>query len=238
MVKTTDSAKRVLVADDDPDIRSIVASAIELLGHVAVQAENGLDAINLLSEDKFDLAILDLMMPEHSGLEVCRHIKAAPGSYLPVLVLTARDAVQDKVSAFDDGADDYLTKPFAFDELRVRVKSLLDIKTLTDALEAKNVELKELQEKLIAAERQAAVGQIVGSVAHQLGQPLSAILLNCHLVERLPPSDPRFKNSLVSIKDDVQRLGKLIDHLKSADAGRTETYYGGAKIVTINNDDK
>jgi two-component system, OmpR family, response regulator MprA len=118
------TAQRILVVDDDPKITSFLRRALVLDGYEVTVANGGPEALRLLAEQAPDLMILDLMMPEVDGLEVCRRVRAA-GDELPILILTARDAVSDRVKGLDTGADDYLVKPFAMEELLARVRVLL-----------------------------------------------------------------------------------------------------------------
>ncbi|WP_328450270.1 response regulator transcription factor [Amycolatopsis sp. NBC_00438] len=116
---------RLLVVDDDPDVRESLQRSLEFEGYDVGTAICGATAIEAVAGDrKPDLVILDVMMPGVDGLETCRRIRAA-GERLPVLLLTARDALGDRVTGLDSGADDYLVKPFALEELLARVRALL-----------------------------------------------------------------------------------------------------------------
>ncbi|HWI62737.1 MAG TPA: response regulator transcription factor [Symbiobacteriaceae bacterium] len=116
--------QRILVVDDDAKITSFLRRALVLEGYEVVVANGGQEALRTLAEFTPDLMILDLMMPEIDGLEVCRRVRAA-GDELPILILTARDTVSDRVQGLDTGADDYLVKPFALEELLARVRAQL-----------------------------------------------------------------------------------------------------------------
>ena len=226
--------RTILIADDDEDIRSIIESAVSILGHRVVTVADGRAAEAECERELPDLAILDITMPHRSGTEVCRRIKEIPeGLFVPVLFLTARDGVRDKVDALDGGGDDYLTKPFHYQELQARVRALLRVREANLRLREKNRELEEMQAKLVAQERQLLAHQLAGTAAHKLGQPLSAIMLNCHLVEALPPTDERYQKALQAIKFDARRMVEMIEKLKQVDAGRTEEYYEGETILDM-----
>lgn len=114
---------RVLVVDDDLQIRRSLETALTLDGFDVATAADGDDALRVLVDWDADLLILDLMMGGRDGLSVCRSLRAA-GDPVPILMLTARDGLQDRVIGLDAGADDYLSKPFALEELTARVRAL------------------------------------------------------------------------------------------------------------------
>jgi two-component system response regulator MprA len=113
---------RVLVVDDDPGVLSGIRRALTLEGYEVLVAENGGAAL-AAAEQAPDLVILDIMLPDIDGLSVCQQLRGV--SEVPILLLTARDTVPDRVAGLDYGADDYLVKPFALDELLARVRALL-----------------------------------------------------------------------------------------------------------------
>ncbi|MEW9549185.1 response regulator transcription factor [Nonomuraea sp. NPDC050783] len=115
---------RLLVVDDEPALREALQSSLEFEGYKVVTANDGLAALEELARDTYDAVLLDVMMPRLDGLTACRRLRAS-GNHIPVLMLTARDAVGDRVSGLDAGADDYLVKPFELDELLARVRALL-----------------------------------------------------------------------------------------------------------------
>jgi two-component system response regulator MprA len=115
---------RVLVVDDDPQLREALTRALELDDYQVATANNGAQALEAISARRPDVVVLDVMMPYVGGLDVCRTLRERKDR-LPILVLTARDEVGDRVAGLDAGADDYLTKPFALDELRARLRALL-----------------------------------------------------------------------------------------------------------------
>lgn len=122
---------RIMIADDDPAIRDSLERVLQVEGYDTSTVTNGfavLDGVGGAGGDTLDLLLLDVMMPRLGGLETCRRLRAA-GRDLPVLMLTARDQVSDRVAGLDAGADDYLPKPFATEELLARVRALLRRRT-------------------------------------------------------------------------------------------------------------
>ena len=115
---------RILVVDDEPSVRDALDRALRMDGYKVQLAADGRAALDALADQPPDAIVLDVLMPEPNGLEVCRRLRAA-GDHTPVLMLTARDAVPDRVAGLDAGADDYLVKPFALEELGARLRALL-----------------------------------------------------------------------------------------------------------------
>lgn len=115
---------QILVVDDDAAVRNSLERALELEGYAVELAEDGQSALDFLSRAEVDAIILDVAMPQIDGLEVARRMRRAE-DLTPILMLTARDAVDDRVAGLDAGADDYLVKPFALRELYARLRALL-----------------------------------------------------------------------------------------------------------------
>ena len=115
---------RILVVEDEKEVASFIKKGLQQEGYAADTVHDGQEAIQNATAFEYDLVILDLMLPKRSGLEVLREIRSKKAT-LPVLVLTAKGAIEDKVAGLDAGADDYLIKPFAFAELSARIRALL-----------------------------------------------------------------------------------------------------------------
>ncbi len=119
----TDSKPRVLVVDDDRAVRDSLRRSLEFNGYEVVLAGDGAEGLVAVGAQHPDVVVIDVMMPRLDGIETTRALRAA-GNDVPILVLTARDAVGDRVEGLDAGADDYLTKPFALEELLARLRAL------------------------------------------------------------------------------------------------------------------
>jgi len=115
---------RVLVVDDEPAVRRALERALTLDDYTVELAADGQEALDTLADGPVDAVVLDIMMPRIDGLEVARRLRRA-GDRTPILMLTARDAIDDRVTGLDVGADDYLVKPFALRELQARLRALL-----------------------------------------------------------------------------------------------------------------
>jgi len=126
---------RILVVEDDVAVRDSLARTLRFEGHQVDTAADGVQALDAVRAAEPDAMILDVMMPRLDGLQTCRHLRAE-GVILPVLMLTARDSVGDRVAGLDAGADDYLVKPFALQELLARLRALMRRSLLAAAAES------------------------------------------------------------------------------------------------------
>ena len=145
---------RILIAEDAERISSFISKGLEAAGFSTVVAPTGGQALAMLRSADFDLLILDIGLPGKDGFEVMQEIRGT-GNEIPILVLTARDSVDDTVASFDGGADDYMSKPFSFDELLVRVKRRIHRPSETskseNVLTHKEIHLDLLSRKLTVA---------------------------------------------------------------------------------------
>jgi two-component system response regulator MprA len=163
---TAAESARLLIVEDDQAVADAVGRGLRMAGYSTCHHSDGGSALQAISTDNFDATILDVGLPGINGLEVCRRLRTA-GNRIPVLMLTARDAIADRVAGLDAGADDYLVKPFALDELLARVRVLLrrlhpdpaelltfadvrlDLATMTAARGARTLELTRTEWNLM-----------------------------------------------------------------------------------------
>ncbi|WP_024794635.1 response regulator transcription factor [Tomitella biformata] len=131
----------ILVVDDDRAVRESLRRSLTFNGYTVDTAHDGLDALEKLAVERPDALVLDVMMPRVDGLEVCRRLRGA-GDDMPILMLTARDSVSERVAGLDAGADDYLPKPFALEELLARLRALLRRSTVDPDSEEDNETLE------------------------------------------------------------------------------------------------
>src|SRR3954465_2576564 len=136
---------RILIVDDDRALRDALRRALVLGGYDTVPVGNGEEALAEVARSEPDAVVLDIGLPDIDGLEVCRRLRAA-GNRVPVLMLTARDAVEDRIDGLDAGADDYLVKPFDVGELKARLRALLRRRVVEDERpEALSIEEPQLE---------------------------------------------------------------------------------------------
>ena len=129
--------KRILIVEDEARIARVISLEFKHEGYAVEIADNGKDAINRAKEEKWDLILLDVMLPEMSGFEVLRRLRMVD-EQTPVILLTARNSVFDKVNGLDHGANDYITKPFEMEELLARIRSAIRVATTAQAKKSAN----------------------------------------------------------------------------------------------------
>jgi two-component system OmpR family response regulator len=169
---------KILVVEDDPTMGALVVRGLSEEGYEVTLVGNGMDALIAEANDDFAAAAIDVMLPEMTGFEICRHLRQR-GSTLPVLLLTARDAIEDRVFGLDSGADDYLTKPFAFAEFSARIRALVrrDAAVPKPVLRLGNVELDPLAIRALVEGRAVPLStkefSLLRLLVSRAGEPLS-----------------------------------------------------------------
>src|SRR5262245_16217361 len=178
-------AVRVLIAEDDPVSRRLLQSHLERWGHEVTAAADGGEAWRLFQAGDFPLVVSDWMMPEVDGPELVRRIRACEGRhYVYVLLLTARSQKEDVVQGMEAGADDFVTKPFDREELRVRVRAGERIVHLEHTLAEQNRALREAQAALVQSEKLASLGRLAAGVAHEINNPVAYVTNNLVVLRR------------------------------------------------------
>ncbi|PSB23987.1 sensor histidine kinase [Stenomitos frigidus] len=176
----------ILIVDDTAENIRLLSALLLQQGYDVRKAINGKMALMAAQTTPPDLILLDVNMPDMNGYEVCKQLKAdAKTSRVPVIFLSALDEVTDKVKAFQVGGVDFITKPFQFEDVLVRIQTHLKIQDLQTQLQAKNDQvqqafdhLKQMQAQLIRKEKMLGLGQLVAGVCHELNNPMSFIVGN------------------------------------------------------------
>jgi DNA-binding response OmpR family regulator len=211
---------RILLAEDDAGLRSVIERGLRENGYTVDATSDGEQALRYLDTYVYEVAILDWRMPKVSGIEVIRRLRGR-GSALPVLMLTAKDAAGDRVSGLDEGADDYLIKPFDFSELLARIRALRRRGT---ALQSLRIKVADVELDTVSREVRIGTGH-PGLTATELA------LLEV-LMERSPAIVSRRAITLAVWNDEADALGSntLDVHLARL---RAKIATGGAKIEAV-----
>ena len=227
-LKTIISAEkkpRVLAVDDQRDALRLLQIRLQNAGFDCLTAHEGAAALELLAKEPVDVIILDVMMPQMDGIEVCKRLKADERTKdIPVLFLTAKFEMEDKVRGLDVGGHDYLTKPVEQAELLARTKSALRVKQLQDQLKERiqlQQTINQLQQGMLTEHWQKTLGQLAASLAHEINNPLAAALGSAQLLAMDEGLDKNVLDRLLIIDRSLQRAGqKLRSLLLIAQASR------------------
>ena len=201
---------RVLVVEDEPKMANVIAKGLREQSYAVDVAPDGDQGLYLTSINDYDVIVLDVLLPQRDGYEVCREIRAR-GDATPVLMLTARAAVDDRVTGFDAGADDYLTKPFSFRELMARIRALLrrDSQLRSDVLQIEDLIVDSASHRVSRANHEVELTAkeyaLLEYLARRAGQLVSRAEIAAHVWD--DTFDP-FSNT---IEVYMNRLRKKID---------------------------
>ncbi len=200
------TGKHLLIVDDEENLRSMLAAALQYHGFEVTAVENGREALASVVSARPDLVVLDVMMPDLDGFEVCRRLRA-DGDRTPVVFLTARDDTEDKVRGLTLGGDDYLQKPFSLDELVARVEAVLRRTSERNAAESTVYEAADLR---------------MDDVAHRVERAGDEVSLS--------PTEYNLLRYLMANKGRVMSKAQILDHVWKydfgGDGGVVETYVG------------
>ena len=199
---------RILVVEDDARVASSVRRALLYEGYDVTLAEDGRSALDRARDEEPDLVLLDIMLPGIDGIEVCRRLRAAGD--VPILMLTARDATADRVVGLDSGADDYLAKPFAYEELLARVRALLRRRLPADehALRYDDLTLDPGTREVQRAERVVHLTSLEFDLLHHLIKHPRQVLSRAQLLEAVWGYDTENVSNVVDVYVGYLR-GKL-----------------------------
>jgi two-component system OmpR family response regulator len=194
---------RVLIVDDEPNIRDLLATSLRFAGYEIQTAANGAQAVAAVTESEPDIILLDVMLPDMNGFSVTKKLRSS-GVQAPILFLTARDDVEDKITGLTVGGDDYLTKPFSLDEVVARIQAILRRTKTVDAESA-----------------------MIDAGAVVINQDAHEVLIEGKLVD-LSPTEYKLLRFLVMNPDRVLTKAQILDHVWeydfNGDMGIVESY--------------
>ncbi len=191
---------KILVVDDSEFIVKLIESTLRDTGYHIIKAYDGEDALTKVAAEMPDLIILDVMMPKMTGLEVCRRIKTDEKTMLiPVVLLTSKNFVEDKITGLETGADDYITKPFNTKELLVRIQGL--------------IQKKISQGKIVEEEKQEALESMAEEVAHEVRNPVTAIGGFARRIKSKLSADSPLMVYTDKIISEVERLETMVGEI-------------------------
>jgi signal transduction histidine kinase len=203
---------KILIVDDTPTNMTLLTDLLEYNGYRTIEATSGPMALDQLNRDTPDLVLLDVRMPEMSGYEVCKRIREKPDTtLLPVIMMTAFDPAQERINGIEAGADDFLTRPINHQELLARVRSLLRVKTLHDAVKAHAGELAEWNKKLeVRLSQEAKLAEVARSLAditHEVKNLIMPVVIGTGLLET------ELKDHFAKLPQAEQEDGKVSQNM-------------------------
>lgn len=202
-------AHSILVVDDQPINVQLLKRKLEREGIRVVAAYNGLEALEAVRKDRPDLILLDVMMPDMDGIEVCQRLQANEDTRsIPVIFITARTSKEGKLEGLGVGAVDYITKPIDLDETFARVQTHLRFVAI-------NREMVDLQRRLVEARRVATIGAVTQGIAHNLNNLLGVVIGYLDLVKAYYDKPEQVKKNAQSVEEAVQRIVTIIKQLST-----------------------
>ena len=214
----------VLVVDDEQDMRHYIVSTLQDEYRV-LQAKDGAEGLKLAQQYKPDLMVLDYMLPEMDGLQVCHLLKQDTATrQIKIILLTARVDEQTKLTALEQGADDFLTKPFSSIEVQTRLRNLMTTAALEQALGERNQELsttltdlKQAQSQLVQSEKLNALGNLSAGLLHEVNNPLNYTLTAVQITANAPEirNNPDLNEMLEDMKEGLGRIKTIVTDLRA-----------------------
>jgi DNA-binding response OmpR family regulator len=238
--------EHILVVEDSPVQASMVCYLLEQEGYRATWTTTIGKAREQVRTAPPDLLLLDRGLPDGDGSALCRELKTDPSTQeIPVILVTARDRIEERVEGLRGGADDYVPKPYSKEELLARVHGCLRTRALQQALrqkaeeiEQKNQELVATQARLVRAERLAAIGEIGLAIRHEVNNPLGTIMGYAELLlrhhEGLPPD---VQKNLEAIHRACIRIRDIVRRLEDLREDRTVEYIPGVQMTDLHGEE-
>ncbi|HOW68003.1 MAG TPA: hybrid sensor histidine kinase/response regulator [Candidatus Paceibacterota bacterium] len=227
---------KVLAVDDQPDSLRLLQMRLQASGMECAVCRDGQSALRYLAEHDVDVVILDVMMPQMDGFEVCRRIKADERTRnIPVLFLTARLDKSDKIRGLEVGGHDYLSKPIEQQELMARTRAAVRVKQLQDQLKEQitlQQRINQLHQEMLSEHWQKTFGQLAASLAHEINNPLAAALGSVQLLKLEEELGLEMRQRLDVIDQSLQRAGhKLHSLLLIAQTGKQAQMVSLSRLV-------
>jgi len=197
----------ILIVDDQPINVQLLKRKLEREGLHVVPAYSGVEALDLVAQSKPDLILLDVMMPDMDGIEVCRRLQASEDTRaIPVIFVTARTSKEGKIEGLSVGAVDYITKPIDLDETLARVQTQLRFLSI-------NREMIALQRRLVDARRAATIGAVTQGIAHNLNNLLGVVIGHLDLIKAYYDKPDQVKKNAQQIENAIARIVSIIKQL-------------------------
>ncbi|MEM9159421.1 MAG: ATP-binding protein [Verrucomicrobiota bacterium] len=216
------SGPSLMIVDDEPDMRQYLVSILEQDYRIS-QIRDGKRALEVAPKQLPDLMLLDLMLPEVDGLEICKQLKADPVTRkIKIILLTARSDEKAKITALENGADDFITKPFNRSEVEKRLENLIENSRLEKELRTKNQDLeetlaalKQTQLNLIQSEKLNALGKMAAGLLHEINNPLNYVIAALQMAQLEPEaeSNEELKDNLSDIDEGIERIKNIVSDL-------------------------
>ena len=211
---------RTLVVEDEPEMAVLLARGLRAEGYEVDLADNGIDAMSMSAAQAYDIAVLDVMLPGMSGFELCRRFREQ-NQGASILLLTARDAVDDRIRGLDAGADDYLTKPFAFSELAARLRALRRRSVAgTAALDIVGLQIDVARHEIVAGDRQLRLSRTEFDLLHLLAANADRVVPRTEIVDVIWSSAAHINPNIVD--QYISYVRRKLDQVGS-----------GVRIVTV-----
>lgn len=201
---------RILIVEDNPDIAENIADYLEGRGHTLDFAMDGIGGLHLAITQEYDAIVLDVMLPKMDGLTFCRKLRKEGGKQTPVLMLTARDTLDDKLEGFDAGADDYLVKPFALEELAARLSALVRRSEVTSQqLRVADLELDMGKMKVCRSGKEIKLNRICMKIIQILMQAYPNAVKRTDLEHALwgdmPPGSDALRSHMYALRNAIDK---------------------------------
>lgn len=213
---------KILVVDDDPVSRKLIAKVLDKAekGYAVVEADSGEKALELVPKEAPSLILLDVLMPNMDGFEVCKKLKAdAKNNQIPVLFITSLDKTTDLVTAFRAGAADYITKPINADEVKARVASQLA--------------LRKAEEARVEAEGLRTLKGTVAALNHNMNQPLMTAYTYLNIAFAKMEDGDVNRKTFEKIKAELDKLNQILGKIRALEAVKTTEYVGDTEMLDL-----